>query len=101
MSDTSLSSAGLDPRRRRILFRAWRRGIREMDLAMGQFAEANLASLDEAGLAEFERWLDAPDPDILSWLTGEAPTPAEFDTPLFERLRAAPRVALTREASRK
>lgn len=94
MSVSSLSSAGLDPRRRRILFRAWRRGLREMDLALGGFADANLASLSEAELAEFELWLDLPDPDILSWLTGEAPTPAPFDTPLFRRLRAAPEAAL-------
>ena len=39
----SLSSAGLDPRRRRILFRARRRGLREMDLALGAFADAHLA----------------------------------------------------------
>jgi antitoxin CptB len=86
----SLSSAGLDPRRRRILFRARRRGLREMDLALGAFADAHLTALTEAELAEVEIWLDLPDPDILSWLMGEAPTPARFDTPLFAKLKAAP-----------
>ena len=90
MSGISLSSAGLDPRRRRILFRAKRRGVREMDIALGRFADAYLAELGEADLREFERWLDLPDPEILAWLTGEAPVPAAFDTPLFARLRAAP-----------
>jgi len=80
MSGNNLSSAGLDPRRRRILFRAWRRGVREMDLVMGQFADANLPTLSEAELDEFERLLDA--------------TPAAFDTPLFARLRAAPAASL-------
>jgi antitoxin CptB len=94
-----LSSAGLDPRRRRILFRAWRRGLREMDLALGQFADAHLTGLGDEDIAEFETWLDLPDPDILSWITGEAPTPAEFDTPLFARLRAAPRDALIGQAA--
>ena len=97
MSASSLSSAGLDPRRRRILFRSQRRGIREMDIAMTAFAEANLTSLSEAELAEFERWLDLPDPDILSWITGEAPIPAAFDTPLFARLAASPRDALLKD----
>jgi antitoxin CptB len=96
MPSFSLSSAGLDPRRRRILFRAWRRGVREMDLALGQFADAHLTELADEEIGEFERWLDLPDPDILAWITGEAPTPAEFDTPLFARLRAAPREALRR-----
>ncbi len=39
MTGVTLSSADLDPRRRRILFRCWHRGIREMDLVFGQFAE--------------------------------------------------------------
>ena len=99
MSSIPLSSAGLDPRRRRILFRSWRRGLREMDLALGQFADARLTELDDAEIAEFERWLDLPDPDILAWIIGEAPTPEKFDTPLFARLRAAPREALRRGKS--
>ena len=89
-----LSSAGLDPRRRRILFRARRRGLREMDIALGAFADAHLPGLSEAELEEVEAWLDLPDPDILAWLTGEAAPPAHFDTPLFAKLAAAPREAL-------
>jgi antitoxin CptB len=90
----TLSSAGLDPRRRRILFRARRRGLREMDVALGAFADTHLATLAEPELAEVEAWLDLPDPEILSWLTGEAPIPARFDTPLFAELAKAPREAL-------
>ncbi len=97
MSGNSLTSAGLDPRRRRILFRAWRRGMREMDLAIGRFADANLPAMSDAEVDEFERLLDLPDPEIFSWITGEAPTPAGFDTPLFARLRAAPASALARD----
>ncbi len=96
MSGSMLSSAALDERRRRILFRAWRRGMREMDLVMGQFADVNLPTMSEAELDEFERLMEAPDPQVLSWITGEAPTPPEYDTPLFARLRAAPREALKR-----
>jgi antitoxin CptB len=87
----SLSSAGLDPRRRRILFRARRRGLREMDVALTAFADSHLTGLSEAELDEVEIWLDLPDPEILSWLTGEAATPERFDTPLFAKLKAAPR----------
>jgi len=45
-------------------------------------------------LSEFERLLDAPDPDVLAWIMGDAETPPEFDTPLFARLRDAPGAAL-------
>jgi antitoxin CptB len=97
MSSSSLSSAGLDPRRRRILFRAKRRGVREMDIALGHFADIYLAGLSEADLSEFERWLDTPDPEILTWVTGEAPIPNPFDTPLFAKLRAAPLLPVSPE----
>ena len=80
-----------------ILFRAWRRGMREMDLVMGQFADANLPAMSEAELDEFERLLEAPDPQVLAWITGEEATPSEFDTPLFARLRDAPRDALAKD----
>ncbi len=90
MSGSMLSSAPLDERRRRILFRAWRRGMREMDLVMGRFADANLPAMSEAELDAFERLLDAPDTQVLSWITGEEKTPPEFDTPLIARLRDAP-----------
>jgi antitoxin CptB len=100
MTGSDLSSAGLDARRRRILFRAWRRGMREMDLVMGQFADAQLPALSEAELDEFERLLDAPDPSVLAWITGEEPIPSEYDTPLFARLRLAPREALAKETQR-
>src|SRR5271165_897928 len=96
MSGSTLSSAALDERRRKILFRAWRRGLREMDLVMGRFADANLPAMSEAELDEFERLLDAPDPQALAWITGEAATPPEFDTPLLARLSAARRASSTR-----
>jgi antitoxin CptB len=89
MSGSMLSSAALDERRRRILFRAWRRGMREMDLVMGRFADQHLPTMSESELDAFELLLDVPDPRVLAWLTGEEPTPAEFDTALLARLRGA------------
>jgi antitoxin CptB len=51
-------------------------------------------------LDEFERLLDAPDPSVLAWITGEEPIPTRYDTPLLARLRLAPSAALAREARR-
>src|ERR1700679_2721394 len=97
MTGSELSSFGLDARRRRILFRARRRGMRELDLVLGQFADAQLPDMTALELDEFERLLDAPDPSVLAWITGEEPLPADYDTPLFSRLRMAPREALAKE----
>lgn len=87
MTGTMRSSEGLDLRRRRLLFRSWHRGIREMDLILGRFADACVGALSDAELDDYERLLEVPDPDVLGWVTGEHATPAQYDTPLFQRLR--------------
>ncbi len=82
-----ISSDGLTGRRRRLLFRCRHRGIREMDLVLGRFADAHLAALNDRDLDELERWLEIPDQQIFAWVNGTEAAPAEVDTPLFRRLR--------------
>lgn len=82
------SSAGLEHRRRRILFRAHHRGTRELDLLLGRFADVFVEDLSEAELDEFERLLDAPEPELMSWLIEGQPIPEEYDTDLFAKLLA-------------
>ncbi|WP_112663474.1 succinate dehydrogenase assembly factor 2 [Microvirga flavescens] len=87
MSGTTRSSADLDVRRRQILFRAWHRGMREMDLIMGRFADAEIGNLSEDEVTEFERLIEVLDRDLLGWVTGEIAIPTNYDTPLFRRLK--------------
>lgn len=87
MAGPTLSSAGLEPRVKRLLYRSWHRGMRELDMLIGEFAEARLTTMSEAELDLFEQMLDVPDPDMLAWLTGMQQVPAEFDKPLFHALR--------------
>ena len=84
---TERSSEGLDPRRRRLLFQAWHRGMRETDLIMGRFADSALTDLSDAELTEFERLIEVPDRELLAWVIGEINVPADYDTELFRRLR--------------
>jgi len=88
MTGLARTSAGLDERRRRLLFRSWRRGTREMDLIMGRFAEAVIADLSDPEVAEFERLSEAADPDLYAWLTGAREVPKAYDGAVFRRLRA-------------
>lgn len=88
MSGLQRSTADLDPRRKKILFRAWHRGMREMDLIMGRFAEANLDRMDDQALDTFELLIEAPDRDLLAWITGREPTPVNYDTDVFKALKA-------------
>jgi antitoxin CptB len=87
MTGTTRSSEGLDVRRRKLLFRSWHRGMREMDLIMGRFADAAVAQLTQEELTEFEQLMEVPDRELLAWITGEAAVPADHDTTLFRRLR--------------
>jgi len=89
MTGTTRSSDGLDDRRKRLLFRCWHRGTREMDLLLGRFADAEIETLTDAELAELERLLEIPDPDLYAAMTGDKPLPAELASALFERIKAA------------
>jgi len=87
MTGSSKSSDGLDPRRRKLLFRAWHRGSREMDLIMGPFADAWIDRMSDDELAAFERLVAMPDPDLFS-LVIEPHAAPDPDNALLKRLRA-------------
>jgi antitoxin CptB len=64
----------IEVRRRKLAFRASRRGFRELDLFMRSFCETHLDSFDEDRLGQFERVLDIPDQHVFDWIMGrEAP----------------------------
>ena len=88
MTGTTRSSGGLDDRRKRLLFRCWHRGTREMDLILGRFADAEIATLSDGELDKLEQLLELPDPDLYAAVTGEKPLPSEHSGPLFERIKA-------------
>ncbi|HEY2068046.1 MAG TPA: succinate dehydrogenase assembly factor 2 [Rhizomicrobium sp.] len=77
-----------EARRKRLLFRAQRRGFKEVDLIFGTFAAAELAGLSEPELDQFEALLDAPDQRVYEWLRGVDAPDAQYDTPLFHRMKA-------------
>lgn len=58
--------------------RSWRRGTKEMDLVLGPYADAHLAAMDSPTLALYDRLLNENDQDLLPWVLGQNPAPAEF-----------------------
>jgi antitoxin CptB len=84
---TERSSEGLDARRKRILFRAWRRGVRETDLIVGRFADVYIDRFDEGALDDFERLIEVPNAELYSWVSGEADVPADHDTAVLRDLK--------------
>lgn len=89
MSGTERSSEGLDARRRKLLFRSWHRGIREMDLILGGFADRHIESLTGDELDQYERLLELQDADLLAWITGDRPIPQAYQTNLWQRIAAS------------
>ena len=77
----------MDPRLKKLKYRAWHRGIVEADLILGPFADAHLERLGEADLGHFEILLEQPDPDLYAWIIGQAEPPADFDLPVLELIR--------------
>jgi len=88
LSGLSRTSDDLSPRRRRMLFRAWHRGTRELDLLLGRFADARIGELDEAELDQFEALMEVEDRDLFAWILGRAETPQEFRTPVLAQVLA-------------
>ncbi|MGI6244745.1 MAG: succinate dehydrogenase assembly factor 2 [Pseudochelatococcus sp.] len=77
----------LDARRRRIRFRAWHRGTREMDMVLGPFVDSQLDELDEETITALERLMALPDRDLFTWFSFGG-VPPEHDTPIFRRIKA-------------
>ncbi len=74
-----------EARRKRLYMRSWRRGIKEMDLILGGYAEAFLANMGEDELALYDALLSENDQDLYAWVTGRASPPLTF-TPLIARI---------------
>jgi antitoxin CptB len=81
----------LDPRRRRLKFRAWHRGTREADYMIGGFFDRHHATWGEPELAWFEAllegepelaWFEAlleeDDVDVMAWALGTQPVPQRY-----------------------
>jgi len=75
-------------RRRRLKYRAWHRGTKEMDLVLGPYADAHADALGEAELLRLETLMDEEDTDLLKWVMGQEPVPEGVDGPLLAEIIA-------------
>ena len=68
----------LEIKRKRLKMRSMRRGIKEMDLILKNFANLNLNSMSELELEKFENLLLENDQDLYQWSTGQVDPKKEF-----------------------
>jgi antitoxin CptB len=92
---------GTERQRKRLLFQCHHRGVRELDLVLGAFADRHLAQLDATDLGNLDTFLDEPDPDIFDWLVGQVPLPPRLDNAVTRRLVAFGRERLMGASSAK
>ena len=77
----------LENRRRRLLFRAWHRGIKELDLIFGNFVDANAGSFSHKDCEWFETLFEEQDHEILEWVTSGEGVPERFQGDMMIRLQ--------------
>lgn len=66
--------------RKKILFRSWHRGTKEMDLILGEFANNNVSNMDLDDLNKFQEFLNLSDPDLYKWIVAKDDSfPKEFE----------------------
>lgn len=82
-----------DARLRKLSFRAWRRGFKEADIILGNFADDMLPEMSDAELDIFEALLEAPDQDLYGWIIERDPTPAEFQSVIMNKLNIYYKIA--------
>ena len=87
MPETALED-NISIMRKRLIFRSWHRGTREIDLLLGKFADEHIPRMDESQLNQYDRFLSNSDPDIYNWITGQEPVPPAEDNPAVQLLLA-------------
>ena len=84
-----------DTRLRRLHMRSIRRGIKEMDIILGRFAENGLTALGDADLSLYDAMLAENDHDLYQWVSGQQPAPARYAA-LIAHIAALNRIAMER-----
>jgi antitoxin CptB len=90
MAPEKAAGEELSMRLRRLRYRAWHRGTREMDLILGRFADAEIGNLSDDELTQLETLLEEADPDLYAAITGDKVLAAAVIGPLFARIKAFP-----------
>lgn len=80
--------SNIDERRRRLLWRASHRGVKEADLFLGGFVRDHVTTMSSAELDELEALINIPDPELMSWIGGEQSLRNEFRNRTAIRLLA-------------
>ncbi|ACT57419.1 succinate dehydrogenase assembly factor 2 [Candidatus Liberibacter asiaticus] len=71
---------------RKIVYRCWRRGTREMDLILGSFVDHFILELSSVELTMLESIIEEDDSNLFKWFTGMEKPPEYLRTPIFKKI---------------
>jgi antitoxin CptB len=83
-------------RLRKLSFRAWRRGFKEADIILGNFADDMLPEMSDEELDIFEDLLEVPDQDLYGWIIERDPAPAKYQSVIINKLNIYYKTAYTK-----
>lgn len=75
----------VEARRKRLRFRSWHRGTKEMDVLLGRFADKHIHDFSEDEIIQFERLLNNSDPDLYNWVSGYEPLPPSENSAVMQK----------------
>lgn len=67
----------MNAHRRKLNFRSWHRGTKEMDIILGHFSDEFLPTANDDQVAEYEQLLVENDPDLYNWISGREAVPTD------------------------
>ncbi|MGN6423316.1 MAG: succinate dehydrogenase assembly factor 2 [Asticcacaulis sp.] len=91
-----MSANDREARLKKLSFRAWRRGFKEADIILGNFADDRLPMMSDAQLDLFEVLLEVPDQDLYGWIIERDPTPIEYQSEIMNELNYYYKTAYTK-----
>ncbi|MBA3813642.1 MAG: succinate dehydrogenase assembly factor 2 [Alphaproteobacteria bacterium] len=76
----------IDILRKRLYYQSHHRGMKEMDLVLGGFAQQHLPEMNQEDLLQFEALLAFPDQDLYGWFFEKAPISENVPGTLIEMI---------------
>ena len=74
----------IENKRKRLIFRSWHRGTREMDIIMGRFADSYISEFSDSQLNQYDSILSLSDPDLYNWYTQKEELPANLRSEVMD-----------------
>ena len=72
-----------EARRKKLLWRATHRGIKEMDILLGGYARVRVGAMSTGDLDSLEAIIDIPDQILLAWATRQEDVPQDLMNPML------------------